>query len=107
MSWLQKGQTLIAKKHEASPEIRSRLQNLEQKWKELIRASLERGKVLEEAKDILAFNEEVDKVEAWIRDKVNICGKSTHTHSHTHTYIYIYPHCVIEHTVMYLAACNY
>jgi hypothetical protein len=31
---------------------------------------MERGKVLEEAKDILAFNEEVDKVEAWIRDKV-------------------------------------
>ena len=63
---------LIAKKHEASPEIKSRLQNLEQKWTELIRASIERGKVLEEAKDILAFNEEVDKVEAWIRDKVDI-----------------------------------
>jgi spectrin beta len=37
-----------------------------------LQASNERGKGLEEAKDILKFNEEVEKVEAWIREKVSI-----------------------------------
>ena len=69
---LQKGHSLLTKRHQASPEIQKRLNNLEQRWSDLIRASIERGKVLEEAKDILAFNEEVDKVEAWIRDKVRV-----------------------------------
>jgi len=41
------------------------------KWNELLQASSDRGKGLEEAKDILKFNEEVEKVEDWIREKVD------------------------------------
>ena len=45
------------------------------KWNELLKASNDRGKGLVEAKDILEFNEQVDKVEMWIREKVS-CYKS-------------------------------
>lgn len=68
----QKGDALIVKQHEASPEIQRRVDNLMRKWKELLIASANRGKGLEEAKDILKFDEEVEKVEAWIREKVRL-----------------------------------
>ena len=68
---LQKGDELIQRKHESSPEIHRQTSNLVTKWNELLKASADRGKGLEEAKDILKFNEECDKVEAWIRDKVS------------------------------------
>ena len=48
------------------------MNTLIQNWNDLLKASNERGKGLEEVKDILKFNEEVDKVEAWIREKVQI-----------------------------------
>lgn len=41
-------------------------------WNELLQAMQERGRGLEEARDILHFNEEVDKVQAWIREKVGV-----------------------------------
>lgn len=47
------------------------MKGLKKKWSELWQASDVRGKGLEEAKDILKFHEECDKVEAWIRDKVS------------------------------------
>ena len=65
----QKGEELIQRRHEDSVQIQKRVNSLIQKWNDLIQASTERGKGLEEAKDILKFNEEVDKVQAWIRDK--------------------------------------
>ena len=40
------------------------------KWNELLKASENRGKGLGEVKDILEFNEQVDKVQDWIREKV-------------------------------------
>ena len=64
------GEALLKKRHEATPEIQQRVNNLIAKWNELMKASNERGKGLEEARDILKFNEEVEKVEAWIREKV-------------------------------------
>lgn len=64
------GEILLNKRHEATPEIQKRVNNLIAKWNELMKASSERGKGLEEARDILKFNEEVEKVEAWIREKV-------------------------------------
>ena len=57
------------RRHDDSVAIQQRVNSLIQAWNELIQASTERGKGLEEAKDILKFNEEVDKVQAWIRDK--------------------------------------
>ena len=69
----QKGEKLIRRRHSDSPEIQKRVNHLIERWNDLIGASTERGKGLEEAKDILKFNEEVDKVEAWIREKVCTC----------------------------------
>lgn len=66
----QKGEELIHRKHEATQEIQDGVNTLIRQWNDLIQASANRGKGLEEAKDILKFQEEVDKVEAWIRDKV-------------------------------------
>jgi len=63
---------LLKKHHEATPEIQKRVNSLIVKWNELLHASSERGKGLEEAKDILKFNEEVEKVEDWIREKVRL-----------------------------------
>jgi len=67
---LQTGEVLLKKHHEATPEIQKRVNSLIVKWNDLLQASSERGKGLEEAKDILKFNEEVEKVEDWIREKV-------------------------------------
>lgn len=58
------------KKHPESGEIRQRMQLLMSKWNELLKASNDRGKGLGEVKDILEFNEQVEKVEMWIREKV-------------------------------------
>ncbi len=74
--------TLIRKKHEASPEVRRRMDNLLKQWNQLLVESENRGKGLGEAKDILQFNEEVEKVEAWIREKVTI-------RCHCHKLLYI------------------
>lgn len=68
--FFQLGEELLVRKHENSPEIQARVNSLIQQWNELIKASTERGKGLEEAKDILKFNEEAEKIESWIRDKV-------------------------------------
>nr|XP_018898887.1 PREDICTED: spectrin beta chain, non-erythrocytic 1 isoform X2 [Bemisia tabaci] len=65
----EKGETLLAKKHKASHEIRAQLEQLLTSWRNLLQASNNRGQGLEEAQDILEFNNQVDKIEAWIRDK--------------------------------------
>ena len=67
---MQLGELLIKKDHPAKGEISQRVDSLMAKWKELLQASNNRGKGLEEARDILEFNEQVDKVEMWIREKV-------------------------------------
>lgn len=62
---------LLTKKHKASREIRAQLEQLMTAWRSLLQESNNRGRGLEEAQDILEFNNQVDKIEAWIRDKVN------------------------------------
>ena len=65
------GEQLIHdRRHHESPKIQRRLDALKKRWDELMTVSNNRGHGLEEAKDILKFNEEVDKVESWIREKV-------------------------------------
>ena len=72
----QLGESLIKKNHPAKGEIRQRVASLMSKWNELLQASNNRGKGLEEARDILEFNEQVDKVEMWIREKVRSASLS-------------------------------
>lgn len=69
---LQLGESLVKKRHVASDEIRQVVTRLMSKWKGLLKASEDRGKGLGEVKDILEFNEQVDKVLDWIREKVGI-----------------------------------
>ena len=65
------GEQLIQERqHAESPIIQQRLDELKKRWDQLLTVSSNRGHGLEEAKDILKFNEEVDKVESWIREKV-------------------------------------
>lgn len=64
------GETLLSKKHKSSREIKTQLDNLLAAWRHLLQESSNRGRGLEEAQDILEFNNQVDKIEAWIRDKV-------------------------------------
>ena len=66
----KEGDELIQRRHSASPEIQKNITELVRKWNDLLQATANRGRGLEEAKDILKYNEECDKVEAWIRDKV-------------------------------------
>ncbi|XP_043282558.1 spectrin beta chain, non-erythrocytic 5 isoform X2 [Venturia canescens] len=64
-----KGETLLAHKHSSSTEIRQQLEHLNATWRKLLLISGNRGRGLEEAQDILEFNNQVEKIEAWIRDK--------------------------------------
>nr|XP_049703877.1 spectrin beta chain, non-erythrocytic 1 isoform X2 [Helicoverpa armigera] len=56
---------------ELSPdaEVEKQLQQLQADWQRLETATEQRGRGLEEAQDILEFNQHLDKIEAWIRDK--------------------------------------
>lgn len=65
----QKGEMLLNKRHHESSEIHQQLEGLLKQWNELLVASNNRGRGLEEAQDILEFNNQAEKVEAWIRDK--------------------------------------
>ncbi|XP_065157650.1 spectrin beta chain isoform X3 [Atheta coriaria] len=65
----QKGNTLISKKHKASQDIGHQLAELDLEWQKLINEMGMRGRGLEEAQDILEFNNQLDKIESWIRDK--------------------------------------
>ncbi|KAL5291928.1 SPTBN5 family protein [Megaselia abdita] len=56
-------------RHEKSPEIKSNLEMVVSAWKGLLDELDNRGRGLEEAQDILEFNNQLDKIEAWIRDK--------------------------------------
>lgn len=66
---IDKGNTLIVKRHRASSDIKQQLAQLDNAWKQLVYEVNVRSKGLEEAQDILEFNNQLDKMEAWIRDK--------------------------------------
>ncbi|KAF6212345.1 hypothetical protein GE061_012867 [Apolygus lucorum] len=65
----EKGNILLAKKHKSSREIQEALDHLFASWESLLKESENRGRGLEEAQDILEFNNQLEKIEAWIRDK--------------------------------------
>ncbi|XP_052891204.1 spectrin beta chain, non-erythrocytic 1 [Anopheles moucheti] len=64
-----KGEKLIGKKHECAGEIQDELVKLMQSWNVLLNELASRSRGLKEAQDILEFNTQLDKLEAWIRDK--------------------------------------
>uniref|UniRef100_A0A182F9J7 Spectrin beta chain, non-erythrocytic 5 n=1 Tax=Anopheles albimanus TaxID=7167 RepID=A0A182F9J7_ANOAL len=65
----EKGEQLIGKKHECAGEIQDELVKLMQSWNVLLNELASRSRGLKEAQDILEFNTQLDKLEAWIRDK--------------------------------------
>ncbi|ETN64105.1 spectrin beta [Anopheles darlingi] len=65
----EKGEQLIGKRHECAGEIQDELAKLMQSWNVLLNELASRSRGLKEAQDILEFNTQLDKLEAWIRDK--------------------------------------
>lgn len=63
------GEILIGKKHESLEEIKTAVRKVLEAWNDLLKELDQRGRGLEEAQDILEFNNQLDKIEAWIRDK--------------------------------------
>ncbi|KAJ0169742.1 hypothetical protein K1T71_014348 [Dendrolimus kikuchii] len=59
----------LAKQLSPDDEVEKQLAALHSDWKLLEQATEQRGRGLEEAQDILEFNQHLDKIEAWIRDK--------------------------------------
>ncbi|XP_049883110.1 spectrin beta chain, non-erythrocytic 5 isoform X2 [Pectinophora gossypiella] len=59
----------LAKQLTPDEEVEKQLQELHKDWQLLEQATEQRGRGLEEAQDILEFNNQLDKIEAWIRDK--------------------------------------
>ena len=63
-----KGYRLVLKKHENSTQITASLNTLIKSWEELQFESWMISKGSKEARRILEFNNDVSKIEAWIRD---------------------------------------
>ncbi|OQR70090.1 spectrin beta chain, partial [Tropilaelaps mercedesae] len=63
----RKGQELMQQGHRN--EVAQPLDKLLKSWQQLIKLLKERGIGLEEAQDILEFNNQCNQVESWIRDK--------------------------------------
>lgn len=61
----------MQKKHKSSAEVKEEVDHLVEKWTQLVLDAENHSRGLEEAQDILEFNTQVEKVDAWIRDKVS------------------------------------
>ncbi|XP_061725746.1 spectrin beta chain, non-erythrocytic 5-like [Cydia pomonella] len=59
----------LAEQLRPDEEVEKQMAQLKEDWGKLEKATEERGRGLEEAQDILEFNQHLDKIEAWIRDK--------------------------------------
>ncbi|CAH0552966.1 unnamed protein product [Brassicogethes aeneus] len=66
---MSSGIELANKNHQESPEIAKQAKELDVAWRQLLQEMMLRGRGLEEAQDILEFNNQLDKLETWIRDK--------------------------------------
>lgn len=64
-----KANTLLSKGNRFPTSIHEQISHVTTLWNKLINEVNLHGKGLEEAQDILDFNNELDKLEAWIRDK--------------------------------------
>ncbi|XP_052755503.1 spectrin alpha chain, non-erythrocytic 1 isoform X2 [Galleria mellonella] len=59
----------LAEQLKPDEEVEKQLAALQADWQLLEHATEQRGRGLEEAQDILEFNQQLDKIEAWLRDK--------------------------------------
>ena len=64
------GEELITSGHFAAEEVERRIEALYLHWEELLEASANKGKRLEEARDHQKFNQEVDIADSCISEKV-------------------------------------
>ncbi|XP_063863709.1 spectrin beta chain, non-erythrocytic 2-like isoform X28 [Scylla paramamosain] len=64
-----KGAMLINKRHKSAAQIKDELDHLVERWTRLVLDAESHSRGLEEAQDILEFNTQIEKVDAWIRDK--------------------------------------
>ena len=62
----------MAKPQHAESDIRKKGYELLTKWRQLADASQGQSRALEEARDLLDFNQLCERVLAWIREKVGI-----------------------------------
>lgn len=60
------------KKHKSSAQVREEVDHLQTRWTRLVMDAGNHSRGLEEAQDILEFNTQMEKVDAWIRDKVGV-----------------------------------
>ena len=67
------GEELITSGHFAADEVERRIEALYLHWEELLEASANKGKRLEEARDHQKFNQEVDIADSCISEKVRAC----------------------------------
>lgn len=68
---------LINKRHKSSAQIKDELDHLAERWTRLVLDAKGHSRGLEEAQDILEFNTQIEKVDAWIRDKVRELERGT------------------------------
>ncbi|XP_029641431.1 spectrin beta chain, non-erythrocytic 1 isoform X3 [Octopus sinensis] len=64
----QNGEALIKKNYQKQ-EIQQSINSMTSKWNNLLHAAESRGKGLEAARDLLSFYEQIEKVNAWMREK--------------------------------------
>ena len=64
------GETLISNEHYASDDIAQRLEYLENRWQELLRSSSIKSQRLEEARHRVKFQQQAERLEMLIKDKV-------------------------------------
>ena len=64
------GEELITSGHFAAEEVERRIEALYLHWEELLEASANKGRRLEEARDHQKFNQEVDIADSCISEKV-------------------------------------
>ncbi|XP_069954044.1 spectrin beta chain isoform X9 [Cherax quadricarinatus] len=65
----EKGSLLVNQKHKSSAQVKDEVDQLVERWTQLVLDAENHSRGLEEAQDILEFNTQVEKVDAWIRDK--------------------------------------
>ncbi|KAL7032822.1 hypothetical protein ACKWTF_007407 [Chironomus riparius] len=66
---IKMGDILINNSPELTKEVKEAIKKLLDSWNNLMADVEAEGKGLEEAQDILEFNNQLEKIEAWIRDK--------------------------------------
>lgn len=71
------GQALISNEHYACDDIAQRLDNLEDRWQELLQSSSIKSRRLEGARDHVKFKQKADNLEMLIKDKVCMQIKTT------------------------------